>query len=1482
MKKKVVLLGILLVFLFGSLAVDAQEDIYLSTAKGTKYKDTLPELTIKNFKESGVRITYKYKGTVLAPTDVEGDSYYIPHIYGYAHMREVGSPMLPAKNHHIAIPAGATVGIEIEDVHFEEHSVDRMVQPAQAPPPDCEGCPEPLFEMNRDVYETDADFPADVVKILESDTFMGIPVAVVQVRPVQFNPVTKKMKVYSKIKFKLTFSGERCSFSPYTKKNSKHANQMVRNAVLNRDSIPDGLDSSSSLDQVRASGANDYIMIVHSNYLSAAQDLAAWKRQMGYRVEIVSQSSWTTAQVDDALKTRYNSWTPKPSFFLLFGDHGDVPAEYSGARYTDLYYAEMGGSGYKPEMAYGRIFPSSASDAQVIVDKIINYEKNPPTLSSFYTNALACAYYQDDDSNSYADRRFTHTSEDIRNHVMGQGYGVNRVYVTGSSIDPIYYNNGNYSPPNTPIPTELRKPGFPWDGDANDIINYIDAGRFLVWHRDHGGDTLWGDPYFTTTHIGQLNNGSLLPIIMSVNCLTGKFVISGECFCEKFLRRSGGGCVGIFGATEVSYSGPNDGYAPGIIDAIWPDPQIDPQYGSGGAGNPIPAHDPIYTMGDILNHSKMAMEYLWGTHQTTWELHHYYGDPAMKIWTAVPTNATASHASSLPVGATSLAVTASNCGGGIATLVYEDTLVGKTTLSGGGTGTITFPALSGNEPTAILTVSKHNYKPYIANISVSSGPPTAQFTSDTVSVMAGGLVNFTDQSSGGPTSWSWTFEGGTPSGSTAQNPSITYTTPGTFDVALTVTNSSGSDIETKVDYITVIALQPPAANFTASSTNISVGDSVTFTDTSTNNPTSWSWTFEGGTPGSSTAQNPTITYNTAGTFDVSLTAANAAGSDSETKADYINVSAIPYCTSSGNSQSYEYIAGVAVADLNNTSGASPYTDFTGYTTHLTQGDSASVSLTPGFVSSSYTEYWKIWIDYNGDHDFEDTGEEVFSGSGSSVVSGSFTVPGTAPLGDTRMRVSMSYSSYPPICGTFSYGEVEDYTANISGACTQFTLTTNVVGNGSITLDPPGGTYCEGTVVTLTAAADAGWQFDGWSGDLSGTQNPTTITMGSNKSVTATFSQIPVQQYTLTVNTVGQGSVTLNPPGGVYNEGTVVTLTAVPDSGWQFDNWSGDLSGSTNPANITMNANKTVTANFSEVGTTGTVGYTTVFSLSTTTANRRAQPFTMPENGYINSVTMYHLGGSGSMILGVYDGASLPNNRLGVTAATTVSGSTGWQTINLTSPAYVAGGTTVWLAWLYESNPGIAYESGTPGRASSSQTWSGGMPDPFGSSTTASYIYSIYATYTPAGGPTYKTVGYTTAFGSTSTANNRRAQPFTMPENGTIQSVTMYHTGGSGNMILGVYDGASLPNNRLGVTASTPMSSSTGWQTINLTSPVYVTGGSSIWLAWVYQTNPGIRYQTGTPGRAQSTDTWSGGMPDPFGSSSTGSYLYSIYATYEVD
>jgi PKD repeat protein len=119
---------------------------------------------------------------------------------------------------------------------------------------------------------------------------------------------------------------------------------------------------------------------------------------------------------------------------------------------------------------------------------------------------------------------------------------------------------------------------------------------------------------------------------------------------------------------------------------------------------------------------------------------------------------------------------------------------------------------------------------------------------------------------------------------------ITYNTPGTYDVTLVATNAYGSDTETKINYIVVEpAGQPPVADFTASATTITEGESVTFTDLSSNGPNTLEWTFPGGTPGTSTAQSPTVTYNTQGTYDVTLFAANPYGSDTKTKPGYITV-----------------------------------------------------------------------------------------------------------------------------------------------------------------------------------------------------------------------------------------------------------------------------------------------------------------------------------------------------------------------------------------------------------------------------------------------------------------------------------------------------------------------------------------------------------------------------------------------------------------
>jgi uncharacterized repeat protein (TIGR02543 family) len=119
-------------------------------------------------------------------------------------------------------------------------------------------------------------------------------------------------------------------------------------------------------------------------------------------------------------------------------------------------------------------------------------------------------------------------------------------------------------------------------------------------------------------------------------------------------------------------------------------------------------------------------------------------------------------------------------------------------------------------------------------------------------------------------------------------------------------------------------------------------------------------------------------------------------------------------------------------------------------------------------------------------------------------------------------------------------------------------------------------YVEGTSVTLAASPDAGYLFTGWSGDLSGSQNPVTFTMDANKTITANFEK--EIYYTLSADAVN-GTVTLDPEGGNYSAGTLVTLAANPDTDYVFEEWSGDLTGSENPTSILMDSDKSVTAAF---------------------------------------------------------------------------------------------------------------------------------------------------------------------------------------------------------------------------------------------------------------------------------------------------------------
>jgi YVTN family beta-propeller protein len=311
---------------------------------------------------------------------------------------------------------------------------------------------------------------------------------------------------------------------------------------------------------------------------------------------------------------------------------------------------------------------------------------------------------------------------------------------------------------------------------------------------------------------------------------------------------------------------------------------------------------------------------------------------------------------------------------------------------------------------------------------------------------------------------------------------------------------------------------------------------------------------------------------------------------------------------------------------------------------LTTVGSGTISANPQPVSGTYTAGTVVSLAAVPATNFQFTG---WSGacSGTSAcsvtmdaaksVTATFTLKQFALVLATIGSGTITASPLP-VGGTYGAGTVVSLTANPaanfqftgwSGACSgssscnvtmdatksvtatftlkQFALTLATVGSGTITANPSpvNGTYGAGTVVALTAAPASGSQFSGWSGACSGT-GACSVTMDAAKSVTATFAALPPpppQQFTLTLTSVGDGSIApqpapLTPAGtaalalaataggqvsGKYNAGTIVTLTPVPAAGFRFSGWSGACSG-TGTCSVTMNAAKSVTATFTAV------------------------------------------------------------------------------------------------------------------------------------------------------------------------------------------------------------------------------------------------------------------------------------------------------------
>ena len=190
-------------------------------------------------------------------------------------------------------------------------------------------------------------------------------------------------------------------------------------------------------------------------------------------------------------------------------------------------------------------------------------------------------------------------------------------------------------------------------------------------------------------------------------------------------------------------------------------------------------------------------------------------------------------------------------------------------------------------------------------------------------------------------------------------------------------------------------------------------------------------------------------------------------------------------------------------------------------------------------------------------------------------------PGSVTFGDSSSPATTASFSAPgeyvlQLVGDDSALQATDTVAiTVSTVSPIVTLSVTPSGPGSVTLDPPGGSYPAGTAVTITALPDPDSAFLGWSGDLSGTENPQFVVMSASQAATATFAAL----YDVSVETSGPGSVTLDPPGGSYPAGTVVSVAATPAAGAVFDGFGGSLTGTESPQLLSVDGDEAVTASF---------------------------------------------------------------------------------------------------------------------------------------------------------------------------------------------------------------------------------------------------------------------------------------------------------------
>jgi hypothetical protein len=711
----ILLLGLSLMMLSGT---GAAEVMTFEGSWGT------PGFQLVSQRDDGVDIIYSMGSLRIEQMDIDGQPMQMLAISGVMLPNDEGAPNLPGLGRYIAIPRGAEARLEVLETRTQ---VLRNMDIAPAPPIPREGDDSPVvYTKDPAIYSANEDYPREPIAMSRPLKMRGVDAVIVGITPFQYNPVSKDLLVYTDVRVRVTFEGGEGSFG-VDRYRSRHWEPVLRANLLNYSSL-------AEVDFGRRNAAKqtgyEYVILVPDDpdFIAWADTIKHWRTLQGISTEVftLTETGSSASEIESFINDAYNTWDIPPVAVLLLSDYpssgkayGITSPLWSSYCVSDNIYADVDGDDL-PEMNFARITAQDAADLELMVNKFLGYERNPYTDAGFYDNPVCAGGWQ-------TERWFILCSEVIYGFLANElGKSPVREYAIYSGVPGSEWStNANtymivdyFGPDGLGYIPATPEHLTDWGANATRMNNDINSGCFIVQHRDHGGETGWGEPDYQNTHLDGLTN-TMLPFVFSINCLTGKYNWGSECFTEKF-HRIEHGALGLIGASETSYSFVNDTYVWGMYDCMWP--EFMPDYPAKGKNVGTDNLRPGFA--NVAGKYFLAASswpYNPSEKTVTYHLFHLHGDAFTTFYSEVPQSLTVSHPGVLYIGATSFPVTADD--GSVIALTVDGQIIG--TADGTGSA-VSVPITPQSMPgTMLVTVTKYNHYRYSQSVPVL--PPEGPF-----------------------------------------------------------------------------------------------------------------------------------------------------------------------------------------------------------------------------------------------------------------------------------------------------------------------------------------------------------------------------------------------------------------------------------------------------------------------------------------------------------------------------------------------------------------------------------------------------------------------------------------------------------------------------------------------------------------------------------------------------------------------------------